>query len=281
MGQHQVTKGALEQFTQELRRRERADGTVEKYRRDVAGFVTWLDGQPVTVGTAAIWKTHLLDSGLAPVTVNSKLSALNSFFRFMGWTDCQVKFLRLQRRVFRDQNRELSRQEYSQLLATAWSQARERLALLLETICATGIRVSEVQYITVEAARAGRVDVALKGKIRTVLLTGRLCRKLLKYAKKQKIAFGEIFLTKSGKSLSRRQIWREMKGLCKRAGVMPSKVFPHNLRHLFATVYYRANRDIVRLADLLGHSSVNTTRIYLQTNGAEHIRQLEQLGLVT
>lgn len=166
-------------------------------------------------------------------------------------------------------------------METAKARGQKRLALLLETICATGIRVSEVRYITVEAARSGRADVALKGKIRTVLLQGRLCRKLLKYARKQNIAFGEIFLTKSEKSLSRRQIWREMKGLCKQAGVAPSKVFPHNLRHLFATVFYHASRDIVKLADLLGHSSVNTTRIYLQTSGREHVRQLERLNLVT
>ncbi|MEY8404769.1 tyrosine-type recombinase/integrase, partial [Oscillospiraceae bacterium 44-34] len=158
---------------------------------------------------------------------------------------------------------------------------RERLELLLETICATGIRVSELRYITVDAARSGRADVALKGKIRTVLLPGKLCRKLLKYAKGQKTASGEIFVTKSGRSLCRRQIWQEMKNLCKRAGVAPSKVFPHNLRHLFATVFYRACRDIVRLADVLGHSSVNTTRIYLQTTGAEHVRQLDRLRLVT
>lgn len=279
MQQYRVSRGDLERFSQELRRRERVEGTVEKYCRDVAGFAAWLEDRPVTAEAASRWKAHLLSTGLAPVTVNSKLSALNSFFRFTGWTDCQVKFLKVQRRVFRDQDRELSRGEYGRLLAAA--RGRDRLALLLETICATGIRVSEVRYITVGAARKGRAEVALKGKIRTVLLPGRLCRKLLKYAKKQNIAFGEIFLTKSGKSLSRRQIWREMKGLCKQAGVAPSKVFPHNLRHLFATVFYSASRDIVKLADLLGHSSVNTTRIYLQTTGAEHVWQLERLGLVT
>lgn len=275
------TTDKLEQFAQMLRQEERAKGTIEKYRRDVAAFAGWLAGRPVITETVGSWKAHLLGAGLAPVTVNSKLSALNSFFRFAGWTDCRVKFLKIQRRVFRHQDRELSRDEYGQLLAAARECNRERLALLLETICATGIRVSEVRYITVAAARAGRTDVALKGKIRTVLLPDRLCRKLLKYAKKQKTTSGEIFLTKSGKSLSRRQIWREMKGLCKQAGVAPSKVFPHNLRHLFATVFYRASRDIVKLADLLGHSSVDTTRIYLQTAGSEHVRQMERLDLVT
>ena len=194
MQQYRVSRGDLERFSQELRRGERAEGTVEKYCRDVAGFAAWLEDRPVTAEAASGWKEHLLSSGLAPVTVNSKLSALNSFFRFAGWTDCQVKFLKVQRRVFRDQDRELSRGEYGQLLAAA--RGRERLALLLEIICATGIRVSEVRYITVGAARRGRTEVALKGKIRTVLLPGRLCRKLLKYAKKKNIAFGEIFLSK-------------------------------------------------------------------------------------
>ena len=171
--------------------------------------------------------------------------------------------------------------EYRRLVETAYGAGNERLALLMETICASGIRVSEVPYITVEAVRSGKAVIALKGKIRTILLPGKLCRKLLKYAGKQKIASGEIFLTKSGKSLSRRQIWAEMKRLCKSAGVEPSKVFPHNLRHLFATVFYRACKDIARLADVLGHSSIDTTRIYLVTSGAEHRRQLERLGLLT
>ena len=167
------------------------------------------------------------------------------------------------------------------LLAAARAQGQERLELLMETICATGIRVSEVKYITVESARQGRTEVALKGKVRTIFIPGKLARKLLKYAKKQKTASGEIFLTGSGKGLSRRQIWAEMKALCGKAGVSPGKVFPHNLRHLFATVFYKACKDIVKLADILGHSSVETTRIYLVTSGREHQRQMDRLGLVT
>ena len=158
---------------------------------------------------------------------------------------------------------------------------QERLALLMETVCATGIRVSEVRYITVEAARFGRAEIALKGKIRTILLPGKLCRKLLKYARKNKIASGEIFLTGGGRSLSRKQIWAEMKSLGKRAGIEPSKVFPHNLRHLFARMFYKVCRDVAKLADVLGHSSIETTRIYLISTGAEHARTLERLGLVT
>ena len=175
----------------------------------------------------------------------------------------------------------MNQSEYNRLLETAHQLGRERLALLMETICATGIRVSEVRYITVETARDGKAEIALKGKIRTILLPNKLSRKLLKYAKRQKIASGEIFLTRSGKALSRRQIWAEMKRLCRHAGVEPSKVFPHNLRHLFATAFYRACKDIAHLADLLGHSSVETTRIYLISSGTEHARQIERLGLVT
>ena len=281
MDERLLTMDRLEDFLRQLCREERARGTVEKYRRDLGAFAAWLEGRAVTAEAAKAWKDQLLSSGLSPVTVNSKLSALNSLLKFLGWENCRVKFLRLQRRVFRERDRELTREEYGRLLAAARETGRERLELLLETICATGIRVSELRYITVDAARSGRADVALKGKIRTVLLPGKLCRKLLKYAKRQKTASGEIFVTKSGRSLCRRQIWQEMKNLCKRAGVAPSKVFPHNLRHLFATVFYRACRDIVRLADVLGHSSVNTTRIYLQTTGAEHVRQLDRLRLVT
>ena len=223
----------------------------------------------------------LLTKGLAPATVNAKLSALNGLFRFLGWEDCRVRFLKVQRRAFRDAARELTLADYQRLLDAAQKRGKHRLALLLEAICATGVRVSEVRFLTVEAAERRRADVTLKGKIRTILLPGKLCRKLLKYARKQKIASGEIFLTKGGNSLSRKQIWREMKGLCEAAGVKPPKVFPHNLRHLFAVTFYRATRDIVKLADVLGHSCVDTTRIYLMTTGAEHARQLERLGLVS
>lgn len=281
MEERRISMERVVRFSEMLQRDERAKGTVEKYCRDVRDFASWLGEEPVRPEAVAGWKEHLLSLGLAPSTVNAKLSALNSLFCFLGWEDCKGKLLKLQRRTFRDRKRELTRSEYERLLNRAWSIGNERLALLLETICATGIRVSEVRYITVEALRAGKVDVALKGKIRTLLLPGKLCRKLLKYAQKQNVFSGEIYLTRNRRSLSRKQIWREMKDLCKGAGVEPSKVFPHNLRHLFATVFYRVCRDIVKLADILGHSSINTTRIYLMTTGAEHLRQLNRLGLVT
>ena len=212
--------------------------------------------------------------------VNAMLAGLNRFFDFAGRPECRVKVLRLQRRSFREAERELDRGEYRALVRTARTLGRERLALVMETICATGIRVGEVPFITVEAACRGRTDVALKGKVRTIFLPDRLCRRLLQYARKQKIASGEIFLTGGGKRLSRTQIWAEMKRLCRAAGVAAGKVFPHNLRHLFARTFYRACQDVVKLADILGHSSIETTRIYLLTTGTEHLRQLERLGLL-
>lgn len=281
MTENRITAEKITGFAQYLRQAERSSGTIENYLRHVRAFAAWLGGAPVTKERVAGWKEHLLSKCYAPATINAMLAALNSLFRFLGWEDRRVRFLKIQRRLFRDAGRELTRPEYDRLLETAKARGRERLALLMETICATGVRVSEAKYITVEVARRGRAEIAMKGKIRTILLPGKLCRKLLKYAKKQKTASGEIFLTKSGRSLSRRQIWAELKRLCGQAGVEPSKVFPHNLRHLFATTFYRASKDVARLADLLGHSSIETTRIYLATSGAEHRRQLDRLGLVT
>ena len=281
MYEHVLTQKELSAFAAHLRREEKSAGTAEKYLRDAGRFARWLEGRPVTAELAAAWREYLTAQGYAPVTVNAALSALNGLFRFLGWEECRVKFLKIQRRVFREEGRELTRPEYDRLLAAARSLGRDRLALLMEAICSTGVRVSEGKYLTVGAARAGRAEVRLKGKIRTILLPGKLCRKLLKYAKTQKTVSGEIFLTRNGKSLGRRQIWAEMKRVCREAGVAPSKVFPHNLRHLFATTFYRASRDIVRLADVLGHSSIDTTRIYLMTTGEEHARLLEGLRLIS
>ena len=276
-----VSKSDLAGFADCLKNGDRSPGTIEKYLHDASDFALWLGQRELTRETAVQWREFLLQQNYAPVTINSMLSAVNSLFKFLGRGDCRIRFLRVQRRTFREQSRELTRAEYQKLLDTAAEQGQERLGLLMETICATGIRVSEVRYITVEAAQRGRAEISLKGKIRTILLPAKLCRKLLKYARKQKTASGEIFLTRSGKPVSRRQIWREMKALCKKAEVEASKVFPHTLRHLFATLFYKVCRDIAKLADVLGHSSINTTRIYLMTTGAEHARQLEKLGLVT
>ena len=276
-----IDHGQLTAFERHLCLDEREPGTIKKYLRDVRSFAAWLGTRPLDKDTAIAWKEHLLASGYAPSTINSMLIAVNQFFRFQHWDELRVKTIRIQRQIFRSRDKELTKEEYIRLLETARSLGRERLALLMETICATGVRVSEVRYITVEAAQAGRAEISLKGKIRTILLPGKLCRKLLKYAQKQKVGSGEIFLTRTGKGMSRRQIWSEMKAICRRAGVAPSKVFPHNLRHLFAKTFYRACRDVVQLADVLGHSSIETTRIYLASTGAEYVKRMDRLGLVS
>lgn len=275
-----ITTERIDAYCLSLLADERTAGTIAKYRRDLTAFARWLGGRPVSKENSTGWKAHLLNRGYAPRTVNSMLAAVNGFFRFAGW-NIKVKFLKIQRQLFRDATRELNRAEYTQLLAAARSNGQERLALIMETLCATGIRISELRYITVAATQQGKATISLKGKIRTILLSTKLCRKLLKYAKKQKIATGEIFLTSSGKGISRRQVWHELKRLCATAGVESSKVFPHNFRRLFAVTYYKASRDIARLADVLGHSSIETTRIYLTVSGADQARQLDRLGLVS
>ena len=281
MEDFKLTVERIAAYGRYLKQEERASATLEKYLRDVRAFALWLDGEAVTKEAVTGWKERLLAERRAPSTVNAALSALNGLFRFLGWEGCRARFVKVQRRLFRDPARELTRPDYDRLIATARELGKERLVMVMETICATGVRVSELRYLTVEAVQRGRAEISLKGKVRVILIPTKLARKLLKYAKKNKTASGEIFLTGNGKSLSRRQIWAEMKQLCVQAGVEPSRVFPHNLRHLFATAYYRAYRDIAKLADVLGHSSIETTRIYLLTSGAEHQRQLDRLGLVS
>lgn len=222
-----ISQNAVQAFALHLREEERCPGTVEKYLRDVRAFALWLEDRALSKEQAAAWKRHLLSAQYAPATVNSMLTALNRFFVFLGRRDCRVKLLRIQRRLFRDKSRELSREEYRQLLEAGG----ERTSLVMEAICSTGIRVSETAFITVQAAADGEAVIQLKGKIRRILLPGKLCRKLLRYARKRNISSGPIFLTRNGTPLSRRQIWGEMKALCAKAGVAPSKVFPHNLRH--------------------------------------------------
>ena len=281
MNEYIITTAHIAAYADHLHSEERAPSTIEKYLRDIRAFARWLDGREITKENTAAWKACLVEQGYAPASVNAMLSALNSLLDFLGFGDCRAKFLKLQRRVFRDDSRDLTRADYDALTAAAKAQGKVRLALLMEAICATGIRVSEVKYLTVEAAEAGRAEIALKGKIRTILIPRKLCRKLLKYAKQQKTASGEIFLTRGGKPLSRKQIWAEMKALCKKAGVADSKVFPHNLRHLFARTFYRVCRNVAKLADVLGHSSIETTRIYLISTGAEHAKTLDMLRLVS
>ena len=275
-----ITKQTMDRFYEYLIEEERSSGTIEKYIRDVRLLQSWLRSAPVTKENASRWKQELLQSGRAPSTVNSMLAAANIYFRFMGWDEFKLKSIRLQRRFFRENERELTKAEYQLLMETAKKRGDERLALLMETICATGIRVSEVPYITTDAIKKGRARISMKGKLRTILIPAQLCRKLRKYATKHRIGRGEIFLTKNGTRLERKQIWAQMKALCKYAGIERNKVFPHNLRHLFARCFYRISHDISSLADVLGHSSIETTRIYLISTESEHIKKIAHLGLV-
>ena len=276
---HIITSESVAGFESWLISEERSEGTIRKYVHDVQSFALWHGTEPLTKDAVALWKEHLIEESYSPTTINSMLAAINTYCRFAG-LEFKVKFLRIQRKIFCDEDKELTKNDYEKLINTAEKYGKSRIAMIIETIGATGIRVSELQYITVEAARAGRTQISLKGKIRTILLPGKLCRKLLKFAKKLKIASGEIFVTRSGKGITRKQVWAEMKALCRKAGVAASKVFPHNLRHLFARVFYRATKDVAKLADILGHSSIETTRIYLLSTGDEHARLLERMQLV-
>ena len=276
----QLTQREFDQFEDYLRHDEREESTIEAYLRSLTRFAEWADGRTITKELAMEWKTALAEAGYRPISVNAMLAAVNKFFICMGREDCKVKYLKLQRQMFRKSEKDLSKEEYQRLVQAAHEKGDLRMELILETICATGIRVGELKYITVEAVRAGVAEIALKGKIRTILLPRRLCRKLQKYAKQQKIASGKIFLTQDGLPVSRQSIWTRMKALCEAAGVERSKVFPHNLRSLFARSFYGSCHDVVRLADVLGHSSIETTRIYLMSTGKEYLRQLDKLGLV-
>ena len=276
----QLTEREFDQFEDYLRHDEREESTIEAYLRSLTRFAEWADGRAVTKELAMEWKTALAESGYRPISVNAMLAAVNKFFTYMGREDCKVKYLKLQRQMFRKSEKDLSKEEYQRLVQAAHEKGDLRMELILETICATGIRVGELKYITVEAVRAGVAEIALKGKIRTILLPHRLCRKLQKYARQQKIASGKIFLTQDGLPVSRQHVWTRMKALCEPAGVERTKVFPHNLRSLFARSFYGSCHDVVRLADVLGHSSIETTRIYLMSTGKEYLRQLDKLGLV-
>mgnify|MGYP001030359218 FL=1 len=274
-----ISEKEIGRFVSYLREEERSEATVEKYRREVARFASWLEGREVTKDLAVAYKSRL--SGVRTAAgVNGAVTALNCFFGFMGWQDCRLKAAKMQRRIFREEAKELTAAEYRRLLAAAKGRRNQRLLLVMEAICSTGIRVSELRFFTVEAARCGWVEVRNKGKTRTVFLPNKLQKLLLKYAKERGILSGPVFVTRNGKPLDRSNIWKDMKALCKAANVAESKVFPHNLRHLFARTYYQLEKDIVRLADILGHSSVNTTRIYTMESGETHRRQLERLHLL-
>lgn len=269
----------LSEFEIFLKEQEKSAATVEKYMRDVRCFAEFISGGEIGKQSVMAYKNKLGDC-YAVTSANSMIAALNSFLRFCGWQELCVKRFRVQRQVYCSEEKELSRVEYIRLLGAAERKKNERLKLILQTVCGTGIRVSELQYITVEAARRGEAVVNCKGKNRRVFLVSELRKKLLRYAKAQKIEWGPIFVTRRGSPISRTRIWREMKSLCEQARVAPSKVFPHNLRHLFARTFYGLEKDIAKLADILGHASIDTTRIYIVTTGAEHRRKMENMRLV-
>lgn len=276
---HTLTAGLIRRYASYLQEQERGSATIQKYTRDLTALRKHLAGAPLTKGALVRWKEGLSQTH-APASVNSMLAAVNGFLRFMGWREMAVKLLKIQRPLFCDEERELSRAEYIRLVHAAQKAGDLRLSLLLQTICATGIRVSELPFITVEAVAAGRAVIVGKGKRRTVFLPEKLCRLLQKYLHKQKKTAGAVFTTRTGRPMDRSNIWRAMKALCERAGVARGKVFPHNLRHLFARTYYAAEKDLSRLADLLGHSNINTTRIYTIESGTVHARQIGRMGLV-
>lgn len=275
-----ITERDIREFCAHLQENEKSGGTVQKYLRDLLAFRRYVGPDAVTKENVKKWKEFLLDRGYAVSTVNSMLTAVNRFLRFSGMEACCVRRLRHQKMIFSDEKRELTRKEYFRLLNTAEKQGKRRLSLVMQTICSTGIRVSELKYITVQSLKSGRSEVKCKGKIRVIFLPAKLRQKLKEYCRKQDVQNGPVFVTKGGRELDRSNIWREMKKLCETAGVAHTKVFPHNLRHLFAKIFYSAEKDIAKLADLLGHSSIETTRIYVRESGTEHGRKMERLHLL-
>ncbi len=273
-----VTESLLNAYRQNLILEEKSAATVEKYLRDIRAFSAFLGNTAVTKEAVIAYKQSLVEEGYTVRSVNSMLSSINSLLNMLGWRDCRVRSLRTQRQIYCAEEKELTRNEYLRLLEAA--QGQPQLRLVMETICGTGIRVSELRYFTVEAVRHGEVTVTCKAKTRTILLPKKLQQMLQNYAKENGIRSGAVFITRSGKPLNRSSIWRQMKQLCEAAGVRASKVFPHNLRKLFARTFYGIEKDIAKLADILGHSSINTTRIYIMSTGTEHRRKIERLGLV-
>lgn len=274
-----ITTKDIAGFREHLILEERSAATIQKYIRDIKAFMAYAQNSAITKETVIAYKKYLQEN-YAVRSVNSMLASINSFFSFFGWNDLKVKSLKLQQQVFYPEERELTKAEYTRLCKAAQRRHNERLNLILQTICGTGIRVSELQFITVEAAKCGEAVVRCKGKTRAVFIVRELRQKLLRYAAEQNIQSGMIFVTRTGKPISRTNIWREMKALCIEADVNPQKVFPHNLRHLFARVFYGIEKDIAKLADILGHSSINTTRIYIISTGMEHRRRMENMHLI-
>ena len=279
MKRQKLQETMISPYETALREAEKSAATMEKYLHHVRQFVAHDAGRRIDKALVLEYKTRL-GKLYAPSSANAALAAVNGFLRFWGFESCCVRPFKVQKKLYCPEEKELSREEYIRLVRAAKEKSSERLALLLEAICATGIRVSELQFITVEAVSQGEAIVTCKGKTRTVFLPAALQKKLRRYIQSQKIQSGSVFITRTGKPMNRSNIWREMKALCERANVAPSKVFPHSLRHLFARCFYSIDHDVAKLADILGHSNINTTRIYIITTGAEHRRKMETMRLV-
>lgn len=274
-----LTADLIQKYLTHLQEQERSPHTISKYAHDLTALRAYLNGEPLTKTALIGWKAQLV-AELAPASVNSMLVVVNGYLGFMGWPDLKIKLLKIQKSVFVDESKELTRTEYERLVRAAERQENERLSLVVQTICATGIRVSELRFITAEAVQCGRAEISNKGKRRIVFLPAALRKLLAAYLRKQRKISGPVFTTRSGEPLDRSNIWRDMKALCQSAGVDPKKVFPHNLRHLFARTFYSIDHDLSRLADILGHSSITTTRIYTAECGAVHAQQVDRLRLV-
>ena len=277
--EHRIDRNTMNRFNEKMLQNERAEATIEKYMRDLEKLRVFAGDEPVTKTLVIRFKQHLM-ARYAVSSVNSILAAVNIFFREMGWYDCIVKSVRIQSESFRSSERELTKQEYDRLLDTALRQKKRRLYYVMQTLCSTGIRISELKFITVESLHSQRAVVSLKGKTRIVLLPKALCRQLKKYIKERHIHSGPVFVTRSGRPLDRSNVYHEMQKLSRESGVEKTKIFPHNLRHLFACVYYQKIKNLPQLADILGHSSINTTRIYTKISCEQQSRQIDMLKLV-
>ena len=275
----ELTNELILKFKNYLIEEEKSKATLEKYIRDIKYFYTWVGDKELNKLCVLNYKEYLTEN-YAVASVNSMLSSINSFFIYLEWYELRVKTIKVQKQIFASNEKELTKSEYERLLSAAKAKSNQRLYLLMQTICSTGIRVSELRFITVEAINRGRAVINCKGKQRCAFLPTELCKILKNYVRDQRIKSGAVFVSKNGNSLDRSNIWNDMKKLCKEAGVSEKKVFPHNLRHLFARTYYTLQKDIVRLADILGHSSVNTTRIYTMETGEIHRKQIQRLGLL-
>lgn len=278
MVQRTMSNCMIENYARHLINEEKSGLTIQKYLRDIQYFLKFAEKQPITKELTIAYKQDLIARNYAVSSVNSMLAALNGFLDFLGWHDCKIKVVRTQRKIYCAEDKELTKTEYLRLLAASKNQPQ--LNLIIQTICATGIRISELQFFTLEAIKRGEVRVRCKNKTRIIFVPGSLRTRLMNFAKQHNVTTGAVFVTRSGKPLDRSNIWTQMKNLCQKAQVNPKKVFPHNLRKLFARTFYSMEKDIAKLADILGHGSIETTRIYIMSTGAEHRRQIERMGLI-